>query len=100
MTPPSPARFLYPAPSIAWVTDRRCTLVVNEAEGAVFQLTGLSEVVWDCLVQGFSYVKIVRMVAEMRGATPDSAGEMVEAMLREWRDLGLVRVGEPEETHG
>ncbi len=95
---PLPARYLCPAPSVTWVTEQRCTLVMNEENMAVFQMTSLGEVLWDCLVQGFSYSRMVRILAEMRGDTFASTVGTVAAILREWRELGLVQV--LEEGHG
>lgn len=88
----TPACYLCPAPLVTWVTERGCTLVVNEENAEAFQMTGFNEVLWDCLVQGFSYAKIIQIAAEMRAGTPAVADEMVQAVLREWRELGLVRI--------
>lgn len=91
-------RYLTSAPKVTWVTDRGGTLVVHEDSTAVFQLTGLAEVLWDCLVQGFSYDRIIQITAEMRGIPLDAAEEAVRAILREWSDLGIVV--QKEEEHG
>jgi len=91
-------RYLTAAPKVTWVTDRSGTLVVHEDSDAVFQLTGLAEILWNCLVQGFSYARIIQITAEMRRTSLDAAEEAVQAVLREWRDLGIIV--QKEEEHG
>lgn len=90
------ARILTPGNSVTWVTDQRCTLIVNEDLNLVFQLTGIDEVLWDCLIQGVSYNKIIQMVSEMRNYSTEAAVIRVEATFLEWCNLGLVQ----EEANG
>jgi len=61
-------------------------------------LTGIAEVLWDCLMQGFSFARISQITAEMRRTSLDAAEAAVQAILREWRDLGIIV--QKEEEHG
>lgn len=97
MTGPAPVSRLRASPSVCWVTDRRCTLVVSETRGEVLRLTGVPEVVWDCLVLGMAYARIQKVVAELRHISETAAGDEIDHILREWQELGLV---EMEDRHG
>ena len=86
----APVVRLRSCPSISWTTDRRCTLVVNEARSEVVRLTGVPETVWGCLVLEFPYARIQKIVAQLRNISAAAAGDEIDHLLREWQELGLL----------
>ena len=82
------------AAGISWRRDGSGTIVVNDRDRRAHRITGIAEVVWDCLLLSYPYPKIVETVAQLSSSTLASADEDIYALLCEWRDLGLVAVKE------
>lgn len=82
------------ATGISWRRDTSGTIIINERDGRVHRLTGIAEVIWDCLLLSYPYPKIVDMVAQLSSSTLAAADEETFAHLCEWRDLGLITVKE------
>ena len=60
---------------ISWRRDVSGTIIVNERDGRVHRLTGIAEVIWDCLLLSYSYPKIVDMIAQLSSSTLAAADE-------------------------
>jgi len=80
------------APEIYSVVDERCTLVVNEERREVFRLTGLEQVVWDCLELGYNLQQARRTLSALGDLSQEATGRALDSMLQEWQTLGLVEI--------
>ena len=86
------------APGVYWAVEQGCTLVVNELRSEVFRLAGLEQMVWDCLVLKYLPDQVRQMAAMVGKLEPEAAGREIQAILQEWRSLGLVEMEGPR--HG
>ena len=83
-----------PAPAGYWAVEDRCTLVVNETTREVFRLSGLEQVLWDCLEMGYPPEQVRQAVSALGKLEQDAAEREIQAILEEWRMLGLVELEE------
>lgn len=91
---PLPSMKVSNASGISWRRDVSGTIVVNELDGRAHRITGIAEVIWDCLLLSYPYPKIIDVVSQLTSSTLAGAEEETFAHLCEWRDLGLLTVQE------
>lgn len=82
------------AQAVYWAVEERCTLVVNETTREVFRLSGLEQVLWDCLEMGYLPEQVRQTVSALGQFDQDAAGREIQAILQEWLMLGLVELEE------
>jgi hypothetical protein len=84
------------APDLYYAVEKGFTLVVKESSGEAFRLTGLEQIVWDCLNLGYARDRVEATLAEAGRLSPEAARSVLEAVLQEWKILGLVQTEAPE----
>lgn len=78
-------------PDLYYAEEKGFTLVVKESSGEAFRLTGLEQIVWDCLNLGYARERVETTLAEAGKLSPEAARSVLEAVLQEWKTLGLVQ---------
>jgi len=80
------------SPAIVWVSDAGQALLVDR-EAAQFWLLHLPDAaIWDWLVAGYSYEKIVRMLGLILSLSTAEAERTLVRVLENWRDAGIIQV--------
>jgi hypothetical protein len=79
---------------VYWVTDRDCTLLVQETPGEVYRLTGVEQLVWDCLILGYSLKKVKALIIKMGMVDAGLVDKEMASILDEWQHRNLVEIVE------
>ena len=87
-------RIIKPVEKVYWVTDQACTLVVHEPRNEVHRLTGIEQVVWECLILGYGLEKVKDLIEKMGMVEADAAEQEVTSILCAWQDRHLVEIKE------
>lgn len=94
------------SPAIAWVRDADQTLLVDRETAQSWSLHNPDALIWDLLVVGYSYEKIVQMLCLILSLSMAEAEHTLSDVLGNWRATGIVQVsgglnfGEPDNQRG
>jgi hypothetical protein len=83
-----------PVEKVYWVTDRDCTLLVQETRGEVYRLAGVEQLVWDCLILGYSLKKVKALIIKMGMVDAGLVDKEMASILDEWQHRNLVEIVE------
>ncbi len=75
---------------VQWVRDADQTLVVNSRRGTLYRLRGTGAAVWDWLTLGYSYARLVALLAALLGDAPEEGEATLVRLLTEWLENGLL----------
>ncbi|MGD1992490.1 MAG: hypothetical protein PVI59_04775 [Anaerolineae bacterium] len=90
-------RICFSAPAIAWVRDAGRTLLVDQMTGASLLLQGAEAVIWDLVVAGHSYDRLIPMLAAILSLSEEKARIALVGALAVWQEKGFLIVSEGEE---
>jgi len=94
------------SPAIVWVRDAGQILLVDREAEQSWSLHDAEAVIWDLLMGGYSYEKIVQMLSLTLSFSVEQADRTLSNVLRNWRDADIVQVsgdvknGELGNQHG
>jgi hypothetical protein len=66
--------------------------VVQGSNGGIYKLKGLEQVLWDCLVLGYSRKKIIRLLMRMNIVDAGSVEQTVASIMNDWQQKKLLMV--------
>ena len=89
------ATMLASRPSVAWVTDADCIIVVDGQGGEARVLRGAEAAVWSWLSLSYPYADLVRLLATQMAVSPADSDRRLRSILRDWRARGLLETAEP-----
>jgi hypothetical protein len=76
--------------TIQWVKDSGQIVVVDEKKSGTWILHGFEAAVWDYLMLGYSYPKLIETLSTLLGLPSQEAEEKVAASIRAWQASGLL----------
>ncbi|MBX3056317.1 MAG: hypothetical protein KF770_07590 [Anaerolineae bacterium] len=91
----NPPQTYYCPPHIYWAYDAACTLVVNEQTGQAHRLFGQEAAVWDWLILGYPFARLVQFIAAYANLPTPQAERCLRRLLAAWQTDGLLQ----EEGH-
>lgn len=80
------------SPTIVWVRDAGQILLVDRETEQSWSLHDAEGVIWDLLMVGYSYEKIIQMLSLTLSLSVEQADRILSNVLRNWRDAGIVQV--------
>jgi hypothetical protein len=81
----------FPA-TIHWVKDSGQIIVVDEKKSGTWILHGFEAVIWDYLMLGCSYHKLMETISTLLDLPVQEAEEKVVTCIRTWKASGLLEV--------
>lgn len=78
------------ADGLRWVVEKRGITLVT-SEGAVCQLIYPAAAVWDLMVRGYRFPKLVDMLCHIAAIDHGEAVALVRQSLEEWVSAGYLR---------
>jgi hypothetical protein len=85
---------------VRWVRDANSTIIIKHDTRQVIRLVGSAAVVWDWLNLGYSFAKIVPMLALMQAVSETQAEQHLRAFLADWQLTGLLTFVGSEGSYG
>ena len=79
-------------PAIVWVREAGFTRVLDTERGLGWSLIGREAAVWDWLVLGYDVGRLTTFLAALLPAPRPEAERCLQAILAEWRAVGLLEV--------
>lgn len=73
-----------------WIHDRGRVTIVDDAGGAVLELTGWEAVVWGWLSLGLAYPRLTGLTADLLGIDVARADTRLRDLADRWQGIGLL----------
>jgi len=84
------------APDILWVRDADQVLAIDPETDQAWSLRGIEAALWDWLVMGYPYARLVHLVSLALGVPQDVAEQETLGHLSRWESQGLLHAkGQP-----
>ena len=77
---------------IQWVQDKHQVFVVDSQRNVTYCLTGIDAAIWNFFWLGYSYARLVKLVAALSNLSHEEAQMQLASQLRQWYDSGLVQI--------
>lgn len=78
------------AEHIKWVNDSTQVVIIDEMRNQTHILQGEEAAVWSWLTLGYSYERILPLVAALWTAEPQVANHKLAGLLTAWHSTGLL----------
>lgn len=85
------ALLYYCSPTVLWVKDTSQTLLVDREAGQSWLLHDVEAVIWDLLIVGYPYEKIIQMISLALSLSEEKAGHTLSDVLRTWQKAGIIK---------
>jgi hypothetical protein len=76
--------------NICWVNDKAVIIIVNKHTQQTFLLRGIEFVIWDWLMLGNTFVRIVQVIADSLAIPLPQAKQQLHQQLQIWQQNGLL----------
>lgn len=86
----SQALLYHCSPAIVWVKDAGQTLLVDRETGQSWLLHNMEAVIWDLLIVGYPYEKIIQMISLVLSLSEERVEHTLSGVLRTWQKAGII----------
>jgi hypothetical protein len=76
--------------NICWVNDKAVIIVVNKHTQQTYLLRGIEFVIWDWLMLGNTYARLVQLIASLLAISLPQAKQQLHHQLQIWQQNGLL----------
>jgi hypothetical protein len=73
-----------------WVKDAGQTLLVDRETGQSWLLYDAEAMIWDLLIVGYPYEKIIQMISLVLSLSEERAEHTLSGVLRTWQKAGII----------
>lgn len=77
------------SPGVRWVVER-FTVTLTDGQGQVRSLAYPEAAIWDLLSRGYTFDKVVPMIAHIAARDAATAEALVRTTLQDWVGAGLI----------